>query len=42
MAPRCDGEFLGELTVTGTEEDHERLRAWAHELAVESGLRFAL
>jgi transposase len=36
------GELLGELTVAGTEEGHERLLAWAHELAAEGGLRFAL
>jgi transposase len=37
------GQFLGELTVPGTEEGHERLRAWAPELAGEDGeLRFAL
>lgn len=37
------GQLLGELTVPGTEEGHERLRLWAHELAGEDGkLRFAL
>ena len=36
------GELLGELTVAGTEEGHERLLAWAHGLAAEGGLRFAL
>lgn len=36
------GELLGELTVAGTEEGHEHLRAWAHGLAREGSLRFAL
>jgi transposase len=36
------GELLGELTVAGTEEGHERLLAWAHGLAREGSLRFAL
>jgi transposase len=36
------GELLGELTVSGTEEGHERLLAWARELAEEGELRFAL
>jgi transposase len=39
----ASGQLLGELTVPGTEEGHERLRTWAHELAGEDGeLRFAL
>jgi transposase len=37
------GRLLGELTVPGTEEGHQRLRAWAHELApAEAKPRFAL
>jgi transposase len=37
------GQLLGELTVSGDERGHERLLAWAHELAAEEGeLRFAL
>lgn len=37
------GQMLGELTIPGTAEGHERLLAWAHELAGEGGeLRFAL
>ena len=37
------GQLLGELTVAGTEEGHERLRSWAHELAREGQPpRFAL
>lgn len=37
------GQLLGELTVAGTDEGHQRLRDWAHGLAAEEGeLRFAL
>jgi transposase len=37
------GQLLGELTVPGTEAGHERLRAWAHELApADEKPRFAL
>jgi len=37
------GQLLGELTIPGTAEGHERLLTWAHELAGEGGeLRFAL
>ncbi len=37
------GQLLGELTIPGTAEGHERLLAWAHELAGQGGeLRFAL
>jgi transposase len=36
------GEILGELTVAASEEGHERLRGWAHELAGGGELRFAL
>jgi integrase len=37
------GQLLGELTIPGTAEGHERLLVWAHELAGEGGeLRFAL
>ncbi len=36
------GELLGELTVAGNEEGHERLLAWAHGLVAEGDLRFAL
>ncbi|HSS41388.1 MAG TPA: transposase [Solirubrobacterales bacterium] len=35
------GQLLGELTVPGTEDGHERLLAWAHELGEERP-RFAL
>jgi hypothetical protein len=36
------GELLGELTVPATEEGHERLRSWAHGLAGERVMHFAL
>ncbi len=37
------GQLLGELTVPGTEEGHQRLLAWAQELApAEAKPRFAL
>ncbi|MDX6626288.1 MAG: transposase [Solirubrobacterales bacterium] len=37
------GQLLGELTVSGTADGHERLCLWAHELAGEgTELRFAL
>jgi transposase len=37
------GQLLGELTVPGTDEGHERLHAWAHEVAGTNGeVRFAL
>jgi transposase len=36
------GQLLDELTVSGTTAGHERLLAWAHELATGAGLRFAL
>ncbi|HXS34891.1 MAG TPA: IS110 family transposase [Solirubrobacterales bacterium] len=39
----ASGQLLGELTVPGTDDGHEHLRGWAHELAgTEGGLRFAL
>jgi transposase len=38
----ASGQLLDELTVAGTNAGHERLRAWAHELAGEGELRFAL
>jgi len=36
------GQLLGELTVPGTEEGHNRLLAWAHELGEGQRPRFAL
>lgn len=37
------GQLLGELTIPGTAEGHERLLAWAHDLAGDGGAaRFAL
>jgi transposase len=36
------GQLLDGLTVAGNTGGHERLRAWAHELAGEEGLCFAL
>ena len=36
------GEFLAELTVPGTDDGHEQLRSWAHELARERALGFAV
>jgi transposase len=37
------GQLLGELTVPSTQEGHERLREWAHELALAGEApRFAL
>lgn len=36
------GQLLGELTVPGTNEGHERLREWAHGLSEDEELRFAL
>jgi transposase len=39
----ASGQLLGELTVPGTADGHERLRVWAHEMAGEGAeLRFAL
>lgn len=39
----ASGQLLGELTVPGTDDGHERLRVWAHEMAGQGGeLRFAL
>ena len=39
----ASGALLGELTVTGTAEGHERLRSWARGLVGDDGgLRFAL
>jgi transposase len=38
----ASGQLLSELTVAGTNAGHERLRAWAHQLAGEDELRFAL
>ena len=39
----ASGQLLGELTVPGTADGHERLRLWAHEMAGEGvELRFAL
>jgi transposase len=35
-------ELLGELTVPGTDEGHEQLRSWAHELARDRGVCFAI
>jgi transposase len=36
------GQLLDELTIAGTTGGHDRLLAWAHELAGEGELRFAL
>lgn len=36
------GQLRGELTIPGDTAGHERLLAWAHELAEGGGLRFAL
>jgi transposase len=36
------GEFMAELTVSATEEGHEQLRSWAHELARERAIGFAI
>lgn len=36
------GQLLDELTIPGTDAGHERLRTWAHQLAREDEIRFAL
>ncbi len=36
------GSLLGELTVPATEDGHQRLRSWAHGLAGERVIHFAL
>jgi transposase len=36
------GELVGELTVPATEEGHEQLRSWAHELGRDRSFGFAI